>query len=194
MKKTVKSLIIAASVAAIAGIGAVSFAAWNGNTQTNNVTGAATGHVDTTGFGDGTTTSLSLQLMPQDQQNIDTTSETTMYDIKLVVVGNDVSGYKIQGKYTAEKDGSAYTWTTATTGDDAKAAGKLEYKIDQSATATYAAGWTTWTPNESNVADLVGGGTLTEGDWYVHVALTSEQAADMDVDLSFSFKLVEKGE
>lgn len=33
MKKTVKSLIIAAAVAAIAGIGAVSFAAWSNNTN-----------------------------------------------------------------------------------------------------------------------------------------------------------------
>ncbi len=40
MKKKVKSLIIAASVAAIAGIGAVSFAAWQGGgTQTATGTG-----------------------------------------------------------------------------------------------------------------------------------------------------------
>ncbi len=49
MKKKVKSLIIAASVAAIAGIGAVSFAAWQGGgTQTATGTGS-TGVVDTLG-------------------------------------------------------------------------------------------------------------------------------------------------
>ncbi|MDE5593139.1 MAG: hypothetical protein K2I75_04320 [Clostridiales bacterium] len=50
MKKTVKSLIIAASVAAIAGIGAVSFAAWNnGATNTTAKNDATLGSVTITG-------------------------------------------------------------------------------------------------------------------------------------------------
>ncbi len=48
MKKTVKSLIIASSVAAIAGIGAVSFAAWQSGTTSVDKTGS-TGNIDTIG-------------------------------------------------------------------------------------------------------------------------------------------------
>ncbi len=48
MKKTVKSLIIAASVAAIAGIGAVSFAAWE-STVTDQTVNGTLGNITTTG-------------------------------------------------------------------------------------------------------------------------------------------------
>ncbi len=48
MKKAVKPLIIAASVAAVAGIGAVSFAKWSASTSSQDVTGK-TGIVDTVG-------------------------------------------------------------------------------------------------------------------------------------------------
>ncbi|MDE6029903.1 MAG: hypothetical protein K2F90_06265 [Clostridiales bacterium] len=48
MKKTVKSLIIAASVAAIAGIGAVSFAKWESTVSDQTVDGTL-GNIETTG-------------------------------------------------------------------------------------------------------------------------------------------------
>lgn len=179
MKKFVKPLVIAASVAAIAGIGAVSFAAWNGGTASKNVSGGTTGHVDTTGFGSGSTASLTDKLMPRDQTGLGT-GETTMYNIKLVVEGNDAADYKITGNYTAKKNGSDHTWESGS---------KLEYLIDNNATATYGTGtWTEWTAS-STAADLVGGDSLTAKDYYVHVALTSEEAGDMDVVLAFAFEL-----
>ena len=189
MKKAVKSLIIAASVAAIAGIGAVSFAAWTGGTkEKTGITTGGTSHVDTTGFGTGSTSSLTDKLMPWNQSNpAASTGETTIYHIKLVVEGNAASSYKIQGKYTAQKDSSNYTWNTDGT------TSKLVYKIDQVATTAYSGSdWATWTPN-GEYGDLTGGDTLTAGDWYVHVALESEAAADMDVTLTFAFKLETKG-
>lgn len=186
MKKTVKALVIAASVAAVAGIGAVSFAAWEGGTKTNEVQNGGTGHVDTTGFGTGTMTTLSDKLMPYDQGST-TTGQTKYYDIKLVVEGNDVSNYKIQGYYTATKTSTDYSWENDS---------ELVYLIDQNETATYTgSGWTSWTAATSSSAsdaDLVGGGTLTAGNWYVHVALDSEEAADMDVTLYFHFVLTAK--
>lgn len=181
-KKIVKPLVIAASVAAIAGIGAVSFAAWGGGTSNKTVTGGNTGHVDTTGFGSGSTTTLSKKLMPHDQPSIES-DETKMYDILLVVEGNDVANYEIKGKYTAKNGESDYAWATGSS---------LKYLIDKNPTATYADSWTTWTPNEANSAAMVGGDTLTKDSWYVHVALVSGEAADMDITLEFSFELAGK--
>lgn len=68
MKKTVKSLIIAASVAAIAGIGAVSFAAWNGDgskTVTSNTNPLGT--VTLVGFDATTVEPWSGTLVPWNQ-------------------------------------------------------------------------------------------------------------------------------
>ncbi len=181
-RKIVKPIVIAASVAAVVGIGAVSFAAWNGTaSKDNDVAGGVTGHVDLTGFAATSTTSLTDKLMPQDQSTIGT-GETKAYHIKLVIEGNDAANYKIQGSYTAQKDGADYTWASGSS---------LAYVIDQSATTAYDAAWTTWTPSATD-ADLTYTGTLAAGDYYVHVALVSSASADMDVDLAFSFKLAEK--
>ncbi|MDE6618700.1 MAG: hypothetical protein K2K13_06720 [Clostridiales bacterium] len=74
MKKTVKSLIIAASVAAIAGIGAVSFAAWNTNVNTTAKNDATLGSVTISGgfvkHGENTyeaLTTTDTNLVPYDQ-------------------------------------------------------------------------------------------------------------------------------
>ena len=68
MKKAVKSLIIAASVAAIAGIGAVSFAAWSANeTASGTVTGSTTTVVTT--IGDITVTQPTAKLKPYNQSS-----------------------------------------------------------------------------------------------------------------------------
>ncbi len=87
MKKKVKSLIIAASVAAIAGIGAVSFAAWNNSTNdTANSGSVNTGSVTiNAGFvsADGNAVSMALadtnksKLMPYDQPGALDTDQTT---------------------------------------------------------------------------------------------------------------------
>lgn len=68
MKKTVKSLIIAASVAAIAGIGAVSFAAWEG-TGSKTVTSNANplGTVTLVGFDATTADAWEGTLVPYNQ-------------------------------------------------------------------------------------------------------------------------------
>lgn len=67
MKKTVKSLIIAASVAAIAGIGAVSFAAWSGTGSKNVTTSGNLGDVETVGYASASVTGWSGTLVPYDQ-------------------------------------------------------------------------------------------------------------------------------
>lgn len=89
MKKKVKSLIIAASVAAIAGIGAVSFAAWNTSTNdTANSSDVNTGSVTVSaGFisADGSAVSMSLvdtsktKLMPYNQPGTLDPDQTTSF-------------------------------------------------------------------------------------------------------------------
>ncbi|MCH5156078.1 MAG: hypothetical protein J1F69_05665 [Clostridiales bacterium] len=107
MKKTVKSLIVAASVAAVAGIGAVSFAAWSGaSNKTHTIESANTGTVVAVGFADGTTsTGTDKALMPIDQPSITSESQTYYYVVTLKTSGTDFTGYKI--KATTEAVGSS---------------------------------------------------------------------------------------
>ncbi|MDE6401400.1 MAG: hypothetical protein K2L54_02180, partial [Clostridiales bacterium] len=104
MKKKVKSLIIAASVAAIAGIGAVSFAAWQGTgSQTATGTGA-TGEINTIGAitvtpssASGTLTSLNA-LYPVDQ-----TGEYLKYwefEVTCDTTGTQAVTFKLAGTLT----------------------------------------------------------------------------------------------
>lgn len=173
MKKFLKPLVIATSVAAVAGIGAVSFAAWQSGTKTNPVSGATTGHVDTTGFATGSTTSLSKTLLPYNQGSA-TGNDTLYYDIKLIVEGNDVANYEIKGNFTGTL------------------LGKLYYKLDTSETATYEG--SDWTELTTTSTALTGVATLSATTYYVHIALDSNQTqtADMDQSLSFSFELAAK--
>ena len=81
MKKKVKSLIIAASVAAIAGIGAVSFAAWSGSGATPvDKTGDTLGAITVTSNLDGKT------LLPYDQAGTLTATQIKVWQLDLEVV------------------------------------------------------------------------------------------------------------
>ena len=77
MKKFVKPLVIAASVAAIAGVGAVSFAAWSAGTDnTKDVENNTLGKVSVLKFDTSVTTSPVTGLLPIDQ-NTDAYDATT---------------------------------------------------------------------------------------------------------------------
>lgn len=78
MKKSLKPVVIAAAVACIGGIGAVSFAAWTGAaSQTGNV-GGTTGNVAAIGFTETLTGASVTGLMPYDQG-----SGTRVYSVQL---------------------------------------------------------------------------------------------------------------
>lgn len=116
MKKTVKSLIIAASVAAIAGIGAVSFAAWNGGNGDKEVTTTgALGDVKVYGFGAATTTAWTGTLVPYDQPaNTIATGGVTIASVTLPSL-TAVTGQKVTVKaelqsYTASIDTAEITY------------------------------------------------------------------------------------
>ncbi|MDE7464086.1 MAG: hypothetical protein K2M48_03560 [Clostridiales bacterium] len=115
MKKFVKPLVIATSVAAIAGIGAVSFAAWSGGEKEVTSTGAL-GDVTIVGFASDTATAWSNKLVPHDQpsKTYDATTCVTVASIelpKLTAVENQTITVKaeIQG-YTATNDTADITY------------------------------------------------------------------------------------
>lgn len=101
MKKKIKALIIATSVAAIAGIGAVSFAAWETAGSADLKASETTGtKVIAVGFEDGTeVVNKGLKLMPIDQPSLaEDKTETYFYKVPLTVVAGDTvdfTGYKI---------------------------------------------------------------------------------------------------
>ncbi|MCM1368473.1 MAG: hypothetical protein NC184_06680 [Roseburia sp.] len=66
-KKIVKPVVIAASVAAIVGIGAVSFAAWTGSNTNAALSNQTTGEVTLSGFGSNAATTTDTALVPYNQ-------------------------------------------------------------------------------------------------------------------------------
>lgn len=86
MKKKVKALIVAASVAAVAGIGAVSFAAWSGSGATPVDKTGATGEVDTLGAITVTSNLDGKTLLPYDQAGTLTATQIKVWQLDLEVV------------------------------------------------------------------------------------------------------------
>lgn len=95
MKKFVKPLVVAASVAAIAGIGAVSFAKWTGNHSSATSSGA-NGTVSLLGFNTNTATGFT-GLLPYDQVDSAAPSATnnTLKTISLPTVTPDSKAYDV---------------------------------------------------------------------------------------------------
>ena len=127
MKKTVKSLIIAASVAAIAGIGAVSFAKWTvGNTSEQTATGSAG---ELTAVGAITLASNlndDMKLVPYDQDNYSTAKLTNLWVITVTpptAMDGYTYSYEVEYAEQATDDLTGdkmyvFTGTTAPTADD----------------------------------------------------------------------------
>ncbi|MCH5165522.1 MAG: hypothetical protein J1G01_03880 [Clostridiales bacterium] len=112
MKKSIKALIVAASVAAVAGIGAVSFAKWEaGNAATKTATGN-TGSINTIGTLTVTPTSASGSvadtitmnaLYPVDQGG----TYLTYWEFDIEVTGEGEQTLTVQATYSAGTSGKA---------------------------------------------------------------------------------------
>lgn len=129
MKKTVKGLIVASAVAAVVGVGAVSFAAWSGGDTTKTVTDNTTGTVSVIGFGTETTLAKQEKLMPWDQPDAKLNGgiKIAKYTLPTVKTNED---YKIT--VTVDKknswDGDLYVIVNSvadTTASDPNAEGSL---------------------------------------------------------------------
>ncbi|MDE5593138.1 MAG: hypothetical protein K2I75_04315 [Clostridiales bacterium] len=173
MKKTVKALIVAASVAAVVGVGAVSFAAWTGSgTTTASQNTNTTGSVSVVGFGNEASLAAVTNLMPWDQ---DSGTTVAHYTLPKVTSGNE--GYKIT--VTADLKNS---WT-----------GSLYVIVDDSASTaasdpdTAANGWKAIDGTASVFTFTATGDTPKQ--LYAHVILDSDKSADMNQTYDLTFTL-----
>lgn len=177
MKKTVKGLIIAASVAAVVGVGAVSFAAWEGSGKTTVSTATnTTGYVSVIGFANDTQIAEVEELMPWDQG-----SGTVVANYALPKVTSGTEDYKITVTVT-----KANGWT-----------GALYVIVDGNATLAASdptaegSGWKTIDGTASVFEFDATGDTAAE--LYAHVILDSNKSADMNQSYDLTFKLDKKG-
>lgn len=188
MKKKVKALVIATSVAAIAGIGAVSFAAWSGGTTTESANGT-TGQVDFLSFNTTAATATISGLLPYDQKGTDalqTTADKTLGSVAFAAItlpsDYEKENYNITVKAVPNTgSGKEIAWTGA---DSAYT------KIYVSATAPTAAienvtGW-----EEASDADgatlTIARETLTPT---IYVIMDSNDSAQMDKEFTLEFTL-----
>lgn len=178
MKKTVKSLIVAASVAAIAGIGAVSFAAWSGGNPEDITHSGASGSIVTAAGTLGATSNLSdtVKLVPYDQ--VAQYSATTMAKMQTINLTYT------QGSGAAS---SNYNFTMALTKNDDSLA--LYYKLGTATVPTNGGedynvtddGWIAFTLDED--VDL----TLTSDAATINVILVSTATGDMNKSYEITF-------
>lgn len=141
MKKTVKSLIIAASVAAIAGIGAVSFAAWDAGNVTEKPANGSTATINTTAGElkvEGNNLSDTVKLVPYDQ--VVQFNASTMAKMQTFTVSYDASA-------TGAASVDSYTYKMALTNTSSL---PLYYKIGTTTVPEkpetgIPEGWTEWT-------------------------------------------------
>lgn len=191
MKKKVKSLIIAASVAAVAGIGAVSFAAWNVNVDSAvDATGGALGNVAATvGFvvvSNGAQTpdlTIADKLMPYDQAEADLeTGEIQMWTVALANINVTEKAWtaKLELKSDSEtlETGSKFYYTVATTAPNHAEAADL-------------ANWKEL--NGTNLVEIANSEAQTLTGYNLYIILDSTNLKDMDKSgFKFTLTLAEK--
>ncbi|MDE6201459.1 MAG: hypothetical protein K2M47_06255 [Clostridiales bacterium] len=172
MKKTVKGLIIAASVAAVVGVSAVSFAAWQaGDAKTQAVAGT-TGSINTVGSitvtpGDdmGTLAAMSA-LYPVDQG----AGYLTYWEFTVTTTGQGAQTVKIEGGLT---EGTA-------DGKTALGAAKLYWTATQPTSATTAV-------ETNEIGTTAKEITLSEDNKvYVYMVAGDTDAMKATIDLTFS--------
>lgn len=178
MKKFVKPLVIAASVAAIAGVGAVSFAAWSTGDPDDLTHGGATGSIKTDAGELGATSNLSdtIKLVPYDQvAQYDSTTMAKMQTINLTYT---------QGTGAAS---SNYKFTMALTENNDSLS--LYYKLGSASVPTAqdvtTDGWTALAVGTD--VDL----TLTSDAATINVILVSTDPDDMSKSYTITFSAAE---
>ena len=184
IKKKTSMMLLAASTAAVVGVAAVSFAAWNGGVSDELTASASTGTVYTFGF--ETADPLNFgQLVPYDQPD------------KTIEAGSVVAECKLPA-YTVYED----TYTISVGGVSGLSCGTLyafvgaekpDSTADMDVTALEAAGWQEVTATASGAgtahfasADITGEATVTAGTvaaetysvWLILVSETAPSATE----------------
>lgn len=207
IRKKTSFMLLAASTAAVVGVAAVSFAAWQGSGINNLAASASTGVIEVIGFNiTGTayvqdttdtnkaTLSLNDKLVPYNQGTVTTNlPEGTVdyYNIAIPKVEYNAS-YEIKVKYTLT-DAAGNALTT-----DNTFVGSLKYKYDTTALTaapTDISGWTAFTTSATAVegytpGTTVGGATDTADGGYLQVVLVSDSNQDMNKNFKITIELV----
>lgn len=180
MKKFVKPLIIAASVACIGGVGAVSFAAWQNTNHASVGTDGTTGSVSLFGFESDTATGFT-ELMPWDQerdaQNPVVLSAATYKSVALPAIESDDKTYTIQASSDETLTGTVYI-KLATTAPTTSVSNVADLTTD---------GWVALTGSlQDVVASATGDTTYT-----AYFVLDSSANADMGQSFNVTISIAE---
>lgn len=177
MRKTVKSLVIAASVAAVAGIGAVSFAQWSASTSAGSASGK-TAVIDTVGAVTVVTNGLTDKtLVPYDQS----TGYTAVSHVKVWKIG-------VKATYTGAAPTLEVTAGFGTDGQTSVSGATLYiYKGTTALTDDNVASNVTTSPStdSTNWAASTHEITLTASDTeqFIYIILDASGTAGMNTDL-----------
>lgn len=170
MKKTVKGLIIAASVAAVVGVGAVSYAAWSGGTAQSKEIGGTTGSINTIG---------TLTVTPK----ADTfTTEDSAVKMKALYPVNQGASYLTYWEFDVEVTGEG-DQTVTVKGDITQATGGDAVLY-----------YSTLAPSGAAVADAKNISTAQEitmaasGATKVYVYMTSDKTEAMKATIKLTFE------
>lgn len=176
-KKLVKPIVIATSVAAVVGIGAVSFAAWSGSDHTSETITGNTDQIATIGditvtpsAASGSALTSLNKLAPVDQSDDTMPSGAVKYwefDLSCATTGDQNVKYTISGSLTA---GS---------GDDATAIGGATLRWSETTPSALTDG----TAISSTAANITG--------TKVYVFLAAEDTDAMNAAISITFSVAE---
>lgn len=177
MKKFVKPLIIAASVACIGGVGAVSFAAWQNSNHAAVDTTGATGSISLLGFASDTATGFT-GLMPWDQSGTTVTLSDSVYkSVALPAIVSESKTYNITALSNESLAGTVYI-KLATTAPTTTITGVSDLTSD---------GWVALTSAAQNVVSSATGDTT----YTAYFVLASDDTADMGKNFTVTISISE---
>lgn len=172
MKKFVKPLVIAASVAAIAGIGAVSFAQWTAGSSIEEKTGTGTS-------GTIATTAGALTVSPETAEK-----KLVPYDQSYGFVDSTMAKmHTYTVSYSGDASSTLYTFKMEIDNEDNL---PLYYKLGTESVPTSTSGWTEYT-EEVTLTDLASTGSVTIN--IIMVSTKSGAAATAEMGKSYTVKI-----
>lgn len=179
IRKKTSFMLLAASTAAVVGVAAVSFAAWQGSNGGTLTANAATGAVEVLGFNTTPTYTVS-PLVPYDQGSVE--GCVNVYDLEIPTVDYNVD-YTISVKYSAATDVTL----------------NLQYQYNTTATVPVnkdnyvASEWTDLTKDYAKIdegtVDAVDTPVNSQTTKYLHVILVSNKNEDMKKDFTITITL-----
>lgn len=169
MKKTVKSLIIASSVAAIAGIGAVSFAKWEATTanKTKQAQNNALGDINIVEFDNSTLTALT-DILPYDQDDTYDASDYKTHSLTVVPTADKNYTLKIKTEsWSASLEANSELYVLAQKSSDTAPTLTADYEFSTN-------GWRAVKASEVSFTTFTSSDTALT----VYFALKSDKKAD----------------